>query len=68
MNYFAERLTQLRNDKNLSRKQLADLLNVSPRLIGYWENNQRECDFDMLIKLADFFDVSIDFILGRTDY
>ena len=65
---FFERLYELRVESGLSRAQLAEKLNVSVRLISYWENGQRECDFDMLIKIADIFSVSIDYLLGRKDY
>ena len=65
---FFERLYELRMESNLSRAQLAEKLNVSVRLISYWENGQRECDFDMLIKIADLFSVSIDYLLGRKEY
>ena len=65
---FFERLYELRTESNMSRSQLAVNLNVSVRLISYWENGQRECDFDMLIKIADIFSVSIDYLLGRKDY
>ena len=64
-NTFAEQLTGLRIEHNLTRAQLAEQLNVSARLISYWENGQRECDFDMLIHIADLFSVSIDYLLGR---
>ena len=67
-NTFAEQLLELRVENNLSRAQLAEKLSVSVRLISYWENGQRECDFDMLIKIADLFSVSVDYLLGRTDY
>ena len=67
-NKFAERLYELRIDKNLSRSELALKLNVSVRLISYWENGKRECDFDMLIQIADIFSVSIDFLLGKCEY
>ena len=67
-NKFFERLAYLREEKNITRKQLAEQLGVSVRLVSYWENNKRECDFDMLIKLADVLDVTIDFLLGREDY
>ena len=67
-NKFFEQLTALRVENNLSRTQLAEKLNVSVRLISYWENAQRECDFDMLIKIAELFSVSIDYLLGRTEY
>ena len=58
----------LRTESNVTRAQLAEQLNVSVRLISYWENGKRECDFNTLIKLADFFSVSVDFLLGRTEY
>lgn len=67
-NTFAEQLNGLRIEHNLSRGQLAERLNVSVRLISYWENGKRECDFDMLIKIADLFSVSIDYLLGRKEY
>ena len=67
-NKFSEQLNNLRIENNLTRVQLVEQLNVSVRLISYWENSQRECDFDMLIKIADLFSVSIDYLLGRTDY
>ena len=65
---FFERLSELRMESNLSRAQLAEKLSVSVRLISYWENGQRECDFDMLLKIAEFFSVSVDYLLGRNDY
>ena len=67
-NTFFEQLSSLREENNLSRAKLAEILNVSVRLISYWENGQRECDFDMLIKIADYFGVTVDYLLGRTDY
>ena len=67
-NKFSEQLKELRTENNLSHSQLANKLNVSVRLISYWENGERECDFDMLIKIADLFSVSIDYLFGRKDY
>lgn len=67
-NKFFERLIYLREEKGFTRKQLAEKLGVSVRLVSYWENNQRECDFNMLIKMADLLNVTIDFLLGREDY
>lgn len=67
-NKFAEQLYALRIESNLTRAQLAHELNISVRLISYWENGQRECDFDMLIKIANLFSVSIDYLLGRKEY
>ncbi len=68
MNKFGERLRELRIDNGYSRAQLATNLNVSARLIAYWENGQRECSFDALINIAEFFGTSTDFILGKSDY
>ena len=67
MNKFAERLRELRIEKELSRKQLAAKLGVLERNISYWELGQRECNFDMLISIATLFDTSIDYLLGKSD-
>lgn len=67
MSKFAERLREVRNERGLSRQQLADKMFVSVRLISYWENGQRECDFDTLIKLSEVLGESIDYLLGKTD-
>ena len=67
-NQFKKQISDLRIEKGLSRAQLAEKLKVSVRLISYWENGQRECDFDMLIKIADLFEVSVDYLLGRKEY
>ena len=67
-NKFSEQISALRVENNLSRSQLAQKLGVSVRLISYWENGKRECDFDMLIKIANLFSVSIDYLLGRKEY
>ncbi len=68
MNKFAERLRELRLEKGFSRKELAEKLGTLQRNISYWELGQRECGFDMLIKIADVLDVSVDYLLGKTDY
>ena len=68
LNKFKDRLRELRKEKNISRQQLAKDLFVSVRLISYWENGERECNFDMLISLANYFGVSVDYLLGIVDY
>ncbi len=67
-NKFSEQLRALRIEQNIPRVELAKKLNVSVRLISFWENGQRECSFDTLIEIADFFDVSVDYLLGRKDF
>ncbi len=68
MEIFANRLKELRNEQNLSRTKLAELLAVSKSIISYWETDLREPTGNNLIKIADFFDVSVDFLLGRTNF
>ncbi len=61
------RLKELRFKKNLSRNEVAEKLNIKPRTYLSYENNEREPNSEMLIALANFFDVSIDYLIGRTD-
>ena len=68
MTLFPKRLKDLRTENNMTRVQLAERLNISVRLVSYWENGERECNFDMLVKLAQIFDVSVDYLLGIKDY
>ena len=63
-NIFGKRLNELRLEKKMSRKDLAKTLFVSERLVCYWENGSRECNFDMLITLAKIFGVTSDYLLG----
>ena len=65
---FGERLKELRSEKNISREELANKLNVSVRLISYYECGKRQCSFETLVFLAEYFDVSTDYLLGYKDY
>lgn len=65
MMIFAERLKELRLSKKITQTQLGKALNVGQTTVKGWEKGYNETDFATLIKLADFFDVSIDFLLGR---
>jgi transcriptional regulator with XRE-family HTH domain len=58
-------LSELRKDKSLKQKDLADMLNVSINTISDYENNRYSPDYENLAKIADIFNVSIDFLLGR---
>ena len=66
-NKFAERLKELREDRNLSPKQLGDKIGVSDVAIYRWESKQRTPNIDSLILLAQFFNVSTDYLLGLED-
>lgn len=64
---FSLKLKELRESHNLSQQAFANTINVSQSTVGMWESNKRTPDSDMLSKIADYFDVSIDYLIGRTD-
>lgn len=61
------RLKELRKKKGLSQQRLAMELNVNQNTISRYETGEREADYKSLIMLADYFGVSIDYLLERTD-
>lgn len=61
------RLRLLRKQKNISQLKLALDLNINQNTISRYETGEREADYATLIKLADYFGVSIDYLLERTD-
>lgn len=61
------RLKELRKQKKISQLELAQIIGVSRSTVAMWETNNNEPDNETLIKLAKFFDVSVDYLLGRTD-
>lgn len=68
MNKFPERLSELRKEKNISQHNVAKNINVSQQTISSWEKGEREPDFDTLIILAQFFEVSTDYLLGVSEF
>ncbi len=61
---FGERLKELRVEKNIGQVELAKNLNLSKGIISLWENNLREPKLSNLIILAQYFNVTIDFLAG----
>jgi len=61
---LGEKLKQLREEKGVSQKEVADYLGISASGYGYYEQNQREPDVEKFKKLADYFNVSIDYLMG----
>lgn len=59
------RLKELRKSKKISQLKLAIDLNMNQNSISRYENGEREADYETLIKFADYFDVSLDYLLGR---
>ena len=66
-NMFCDRLKELRKEKGISQKELSDAIECSQSMIARWE--QGECDVTgaVIVKLALYFNVSADFLLGLTD-
>lgn len=64
---FASHLKTLRQSRGITQKQLAIETNTSERGIQNYELSVRKPTYDILIALADYFDVSIDYLVGRTD-
>jgi transcriptional regulator with XRE-family HTH domain len=64
MNKFSERLKDLRIEKGLSAKFLSKKIGVSDMSIFRWENNLADIKSEQIIKLAQFFEVSTDYLLG----
>ena len=64
-NNFSKILHSLRLDKRLKQSELAIKLSTTQRKISYWENGTTEPDIDSLWEIADFFEISIDELVGR---
>lgn len=62
-----KRLYDLRIDNDLTQQQIADYLMCNRQVYARYERGLREIPVSMLIKLADFYKISVDYILGRTD-
>lgn len=68
MKIFGERLKELRNDRKLTQQQLAKELNVSGNTVHSWETDKQEPSMTTLLKLSNFFNVSLDYLFGKSDY
>lgn len=62
-----ERIKNLREDNDLSQESLAEILNIPQRTYSNYETGARTIPFDILIMIADYYDVSIDYLLNRTN-
>ena len=62
-----KRIRDLREDRDLKQKDIAEYLKCSQVCYSYYENGQRDIPTDVLIKLAAFYGTSTDYLLGRTD-
>lgn len=63
---FPRILTLLRKERGISQKQAASELNISQALLSHYEKGIRECGLDFVVRTADFYNVSCDYLLGRS--
>ncbi|MRX54795.1 helix-turn-helix domain-containing protein [Bacillus idriensis] len=68
MKTFGDRLKELRKEINKSQKEFGKVFDLSESTIGMYERNERKPDYDTLIKIADFFEVSTDYLLKGEDF
>ncbi|MFR5951407.1 MAG: helix-turn-helix domain-containing protein [Clostridia bacterium] len=64
---LGDRIKLLREEKHLRQEELAKDLSVAPSTIGMYETNKRQPNNDLIIKLAKYFNVSTDYLLGKSD-
>ena len=65
--YYYRRLRELREDNDLVQKEIANFLGIDQRVYSNYETGKREIPTHFVIRLADFYKTSTDYILGRTD-
>lgn len=65
---FNARLKELRTEKNLSQNDLAKLLNMSKMAISHWESGHSEPSIPQLILLSEYFGVTVDYLIGKSDF
>lgn len=68
MSEFPNRLRKLRDRKQMNRKALGECLGLSKNIVGMYERGEKEPSLATLVKIADFFDVSTDYLLGRKNF
>ncbi len=61
------RIKELCEERGITQAELANAVETSQRNIGRWENNENEPSYSQIIKLADFFGCSVDYLVGRED-
>lgn len=64
---FSRRFSELRKKHGMTQNELAEILSMSVRAIAAWESGERKPPIDKLVRLADYYNVSTDYLLGRTD-
>jgi len=64
---LAKRLKELRESKGITQQELANIMNLSQQTIGHYEVGRAKPDADTLARLANYFETTVDYLLGRTN-
>lgn len=64
---IGKRIKELRTQKDVTQKELADYIGLTPKMISFYEKEERFPPHDIILKLSDFFDVSTDYLLGKSN-
>ena len=62
-----QRIQDLRIDADMSQRELSEILHISQRSYSHYETGSRNIPVEMLIRLANYYDISVDYLVGRTD-
>ncbi|MCM1306241.1 MAG: helix-turn-helix domain-containing protein [Bacteroides sp.] len=65
---YGKRIRDLRKESNYTQKQLANILQVDFRTVSFWETERFEPNIEQIIKICNTFNVSADYIIGRSDF
>ena len=65
---FKERLKELRIERNITQQELGHLVNMSKMAISHWEKGHSEPSITQLIILSNYFEVSVDYLIGKSDF
>ena len=68
MSTFGEKLKMLREERNIKQNEVAAIFMINRSTYGKWENDASKPDIDTLTKLANYFNVSVDYLLGNTNF
>lgn len=68
MEVFSKKLKELRLEKGLSQRELAEILKTNNSSVCDWERERSQPDLETLVDIAKYFNVSTDYLLGLTDY
>jgi transcriptional regulator with XRE-family HTH domain len=64
---YGHRIAGLRDEKHLTQEELAHKVGITRSALSHYENNRREPDYDTIQKIANFFTVTVDYLMGRDD-